>query len=69
MEEIFYRQICSVCKHECNNHKRNINHIKNNDITIYSCPFYEKDVKKIIPYKKPLFVTANRDYVTDLENY
>ena len=67
MEEIFNRQICSVCKN-CNYcNKNKIEYKIDNDINVYFCTYYKKDSKKIIPYEKPLIVTAKRDYVSNIE--
>lgn len=67
MEEIFNRQICSVCK-KCNNcNKKTIEYKIENDVNVYFCTFYKRDSKKIIPYKEPLIVTAKRDYMKDIQ--
>lgn len=57
MEEIFYRQICSVCllKDKC---EKLIEHKKSGEINIYYCTSYKKDPEKIIPYEKPLLTIA-----------
>lgn len=67
MEEIFSRQICSVCKNYNNCNKNKFKYKIDKNINIYFCTYYKKDPKKIIPYKKPLFVTAKRDYVRNIE--
>lgn len=67
MEEIFNRQICSVCEnYDCCN-KNKIEYKIDKEINVYFCTSYKKDTKKIIPYEKPLTVTAKRDYVKNIE--
>lgn len=67
MEEIFNRQICSVCKNYDNCNKNKIEYKIDKEIDVYFCTSYKKDPKKIIPYEKPLIVTAQRDYVSKTE--
>lgn len=59
MEEIFYRQICSVCllKDKCKNFMK---HKKSGEIDIYYCSTYLKDAKKVIPYKDSLEIINNK---------
>lgn len=65
MVDIFEQKMCNYCKNtNCN--KRII--VEGNKyMTVYRCEEYQKDSNKIIPYEKPLVVTAKRDYVTTIE--
>ena len=69
MEDIFRREICPFCEKfnsiDCNEHidfKENEFHIKK----MY-CSNYVKNEAKIVPYEKPLEVTARRSYVKNRE--
>lgn len=68
MEDIFRTKICPFCKKfnsmDCNRHI-----VFNNEINIkrMCCYNYVKNEAKIIPYEKPLEVTAKRDYVKGRE--
>ena len=65
MVGICEEKICSYCKNS--NCKKQINTDVEKDITTYKCDEYIKDIEKIIPYKEPLKVLADRDYVKKYE--
>lgn len=65
MDNIFELKICSCCKNEeC---LKNIIVNVDKSITSYKCDEYVKDNAKIMPYEKPLVVTAKRDYLSNVE--
>lgn len=65
MIDMFEKKLCSCCKNENCNHNIVIT-VKKNIVT-YKCNEYIKNPKKLVPYKKPLIVTAKRDYVTEVD--
>jgi hypothetical protein len=65
MVDVFENGICNYCKNKACS--RAIVIVKEQDTITYRCDEYIKDITKIVPYEKPLLVTAKRDYVTDLE--
>lgn len=69
MEDIFKREICPFCEKfngiECNEHiifKQDEFNVKR-----MCCSNYAKNEAKIVPYEKPLEVTARRSYVKNRE--
>lgn len=66
MVDMFEKKMCDCCKNNNCNHKIEI--IKRNNLIIHKCYEYVKDESKIVPYQEPLIVTAERDYVTKIEN-
>lgn len=65
MVDMFVKKMCYYC---CNNNcSNNLKVIKTDNCTTYKCDEYIKDESKIVPYVEPLFVTAERDYVTKTE--
>lgn len=68
MENVFLEKVCFVCKnYKTENCSKIIQKEIKNGITITSCKTYLKDSSKIEPYKKPLIVTADRNYVNNVE--
>lgn len=66
MVNVFEKKMCNFCKKQrCD--KKGIIVIIKNGITIYKCIDYKQDSAKIIPYQKPLSVTAKRDYTDKKE--
>lgn len=65
MIEIFVNKMCCYCKNNKCNHKVEI--LNNNNCTTYKCNEYIKDENKIVPYEEPLYVTAEREYITKKE--
>lgn len=69
MVSVFEEKMCDFClKHKTPECKKNVirEKINSKSQTLY-CPDYLKDKDKIIPYEKPLIVTAPRDYVNNVE--
>ena len=64
MVDMFRIKMCNYCKHNgnCNYYKIEKN-VLNKKTIEYKCNSYLKDTSKIIPYQKPLLVTAKRDYI------
>lgn len=69
MEDIFKRKICPFCEKnnsiDCNEHI--IFKEDNLEVKSICCSNYVKNEAKIIPYEKPLEVTARRSYVKNRE--
>lgn len=65
MVGMFEEKICSYCKNSECDKKIDIDIEKN--MTTYKCDQYIKNSEKIIPYSKPIKVTAKRDYVKTFE--
>lgn len=63
MVDIFVDKICYYCSNNRCHKKVEIIKVKN--CTTYKCDEYKKNKTKIIPYQKPLLVTAERDYIID----
>lgn len=63
MDSMFEEKMCKYCrttdKGSCKNNYTN--YIEKN-VVYYKCSSYKKDSQKISPYRKPLEVTAERDY-------
>lgn len=64
MEDVFLKEICSICKNKknCNGYSI-ISQEGENFIKRTYCTNYIKDESKIVPYEQPLIVTAEKDYV------
>ena len=61
MVDIFENKMCNYCKNsECN---KEIIIINNGGNVTYKCNNYLKDETKIVPYEKPLIITAKRKYI------
>ena len=68
MENIFEEKICLVCKkYNTDKCPKIIQKEVRRDSSITFCTSYLKDSSKVKPYKKPLLVTAKRDYVNNVE--
>ena len=65
MEDIFEKEICPFCEKfnsiECNRHM--VFTECEFDVKKICCTNYAKNEAKIVPYEKPLEVTARRNYV------
>lgn len=65
MVSTFKQEMCSYCKNtKCS---KSLIIVKEPNCKCYKCNEYCKDETKIIPYEKPLQVTAKRTYVTEYE--
>lgn len=61
MVDIFENEMCNYCKNT--NCKKTFTIDSFKGVTTYKCNEYIKDNKKIIPYEKPLIITAKRTYI------
>lgn len=65
MVDVFVDKMCCYCSN--NNCSKKVEIIKIKNCTTYKCNEYIKNNTKIVPYREPLAITAERDYVTKTE--
>lgn len=66
MVDVFKEEICNYCQN-INCEKKEIIELKKGELKILKCMEYKKNVSKIIPKKRPLSITAKRDYIKYFE--
>ena len=67
MIDMFVDKMCNYCLNNNCPEKNKVEITKHKDCIIYKCNGYVKNKSKIIAYKNPLIVTAERDYVSKKE--
>lgn len=65
MIDVFVNKMCNYCLN--NNCHNKIKITKHKNCIIYKCDEYIKNKSKVVAYKAPLIVTAERDYVSKKE--
>lgn len=56
MEDIFKKEICSICKNNINCKYLSIIESNIDSIKLINCKKYLKDESKIVPFKEPEFI-------------